>query len=454
MIRHIACRLAEADYVNLKRPGDHMRKMLLAIIAVAMLLGGTLNAQDIAGDWQGTLKIGDGLRIILHIVKGDNGGWNGVMYSIDQSTDGIPVSSLTIQGSDLKFSVQQIRGSFEGKLSPDGNSIAGTWTQGAPLPLDLQRATKETAWPIDAASHTVSFVTVDRDVKLEVVDWGGSGRPVVLLSGLGNNAHVYDKFAPKLTSTYHVYGITRRGFGASSKPPLDNGNYTADRLGDDVLAVLASLKIDKPVLVGHSIAGEELSSIGSRHPEKVAGLIYLDASFPYAFYNAARGDFLIDLIELRKKLDLLMPGMAPNDTRVQEQELLQTTLPQFERDLKDEQKMFEFLPPLPPQNRQPPSPATAIRSGEQKYTEIHVPILAIVAVPHNFGPNYLKDNPTARAAAVANDLERAEAQATAFEKALPTARVVRLPNADHYVFRSNEVDVLREMNAFIASLPK
>jgi alpha/beta hydrolase fold len=231
-----------------------MRKMLLAIIAVAMLLGGTLNAQDIAGDWQGTLKIGDGLRIILHIVKGDNGGWNGVMYSIDQSTDGIPVSSLTIQGSDLKFSVQQIRGSFEGKLSPDGNSIAGTWTQGAPLPLDLQRATKETAWPIDAASHTVSFVTVDKDVKLEVVDWGGSGRPVVLLSGLGNNAHVYDKFAPKLTSTYHVYGITRRGFGASSKPPLDNGNYTADRLGDDVLAVLASLKIDKPVLVGHSIA--------------------------------------------------------------------------------------------------------------------------------------------------------------------------------------------------------
>lgn len=431
-----------------------MRKMLLGTIAVPMLLGSTLHAQDIAGDWQGTLKIGDGLRIILHIVKGDNGGWNGVMYSIDQSTDGIPVSSLTIQGSDLKFSVEQVRGSYEGKLSPDGNSIAGTWTQGAPLPLDLQRATKETAWPIDAASHTVSFVTVDKDVKLEVVDWGGSGRPVVLLTGLGNNAHVYDKFAPKLTSTYHVYGITRRGFGASSKPPLDNGNYTADRLGDDVLAVLASLKIDKLVLVGHSIAGEELSSIGSRHPEKVAGLIYLDASFPYAFYNAARGDFLIDLIELRKKLDLLMPGMAPNDTRVQEQELLQTTLPQFERDLKDEQKMFEFLPPLPPQNRQPPSPATAIRSGEQKYTEIHVPILAIVAVPHNLGPNYLKDNPTARAAAVANDLERAEARATAFEKALPTARVVRLPNADHYVFRSNEVDVLREMNAFIASLPK
>ena len=431
-----------------------MRKMLLGIIAIAMLLGGSLHAQDIAGDWQGTLKVGAGLRVILHITKGDNVGWNGMMYSIDQGPDGIKVNSLTLVGSDLKFSVDPIHGSYEGKLSADGASISGTWTQGSPLPLELQRATKETAWPRDPSPHTMQLVTVDKDVKLEVLDWGGSGRPVVLLTGLGNNAHVFDKFAPKLTATYHVYGITRRGFGASSKPPLDNGNYAADRLGDDVLAVLASLKIDKPVLVGHSIAGEELSSIGSRHPEKVAGLVYLDASFPYAFYNAARGDFLVDLIALRKQLDQLMPGVAPDDTRVQEQELLQTTLPQFERDLKEEQKMFEFLPPLPPQNRQPPSPATAIRSGEQKYTEIHVPILAIVAVPHNFGPNYLKDNPTARAAAVANDLERAGAQATAFEKALPSAHVVRLPNADHYVFRSNEADVLREMNAFIGNLPK
>jgi hypothetical protein len=35
-------------------------------------------AQDIAGDWQGTLKAGSQqLRLILHVAKGDNGGWNG-----------------------------------------------------------------------------------------------------------------------------------------------------------------------------------------------------------------------------------------------------------------------------------------------------------------------------------------------------------------------------------------
>ena len=71
---------------------------------------------------------------------------------------------------------------------------------------------------IDSTSHTVQFIAVENNVKLEVLDWGGSGRPLVLLAGLGNTAHVFDKFASKLTGAYHVYGITRRGFGASSAP--------------------------------------------------------------------------------------------------------------------------------------------------------------------------------------------------------------------------------------------
>src|ERR1700683_1569078 len=78
----------------------------------------------------------------------------------------------------------------------------------------------------DPSPHTVQFVTVDENVKLEVLDWGGTGRPLVLLSGLGNTAHVLDEFAPKLTPEYHVYGIPRRGYGASSAPA---SGYTADR---------------------------------------------------------------------------------------------------------------------------------------------------------------------------------------------------------------------------------
>ncbi|MBV8845847.1 MAG: alpha/beta hydrolase [Bryobacterales bacterium] len=132
----------------------------------------------------------------------------------------------------------------------------------------------------DNTPHSVQFLTVDKDVKLEVLDWGGAGRPILLLTGLGNNAHIFDRFAPRLTEKYHIYGVTRRGFGKSSAPAPTPSNYAADRLGDDVLAVIDQLKLVKPVLAAHSLGGEELSSIGSRYPEKVAGLIYLDAGYP------------------------------------------------------------------------------------------------------------------------------------------------------------------------------
>ena len=77
------------------------------------------------------------------------------------------------------------------------------------------------------------MIQVEPDIKLEVLDWGGTGRPLVLLSGMGDTAHVFDKFAPTLTTKYHVYGITRRGFGTSSKPDPVTANYNAARLGDD-----------------------------------------------------------------------------------------------------------------------------------------------------------------------------------------------------------------------------
>jgi hypothetical protein len=48
---------------------------------------------------------------------------------------------------------------------------------------------------IDTSSHTVQFVTVDQGVKLEVLDWGGTGKPLVFLAGVGNTAHGFDSFS-------------------------------------------------------------------------------------------------------------------------------------------------------------------------------------------------------------------------------------------------------------------
>jgi non-heme chloroperoxidase len=65
----------------------------------------------------------------------------------------------------------------------------------------------------------------------------------------------------------------------SARPAPPASGYDADRLGNDVLAVLDFLKLDRPVLVGVSLGGEELSSVGSRYPGRVGGLIYLDAAY-------------------------------------------------------------------------------------------------------------------------------------------------------------------------------
>jgi non-heme chloroperoxidase len=122
--------------------------------------------------------------------------------------------------------------------------------------------------------EAVKFVTVALGVKLEVLDWGGSGEVMVLLTGLGDNAHVYDYFAFQFTDFFHVIGITRRGWLPSSQP--ENGYDVETRAADDI-KVLDALGIQKAVFVGHSIAGSELSKIAVKYPSYVDKLVYLDA---------------------------------------------------------------------------------------------------------------------------------------------------------------------------------
>ncbi len=108
------------------------------------------------------------------------------------------------------------------------------------------------------------FVTVAPGVKLEVLDWGGSGEVMVLLTGSGDNAHVFDYFAFQFTNFFHVIGITRRGWLPSSQPKT---GYDVETRAADDIKVLDALGIKKAVFVGHSIAGSELSKIASKISE-------------------------------------------------------------------------------------------------------------------------------------------------------------------------------------------
>jgi non-heme chloroperoxidase len=314
----------------------------------------------------------------------------------------------------------------------------------------------------DAASHTVQdksphamrMINVENDIALEVLDWGGTGRPLVLLAGKGFTAHVFDQFAPTLIAKYHVYAITRRGYGNSSVPPPTDANYSADRLGDDVLAVVEQLKLVRPVLVGHSIAGEELSSIGMRTPDRVAGLVYLEAGYAYSFYDASKGDLTIDYNTLRRQLDgftALVPMKERKDLLAD----IVATMPRFEKDLAPYQARFAAAP------NSAPAPAdtaanrvdVAIFRGEQKFGGVKCPILALYADPHSFGDQF-KDHPEALKAAQDKDRSETSAQADAFSRGNPQAVVVRIPNADHFIFESNGTETRKALDGFIDTLPQ
>lgn len=126
------------------------------------------------------------------------------------------------------------------------------------------------------AARSTRMIQTSPSVSLEVVDWGGRGPELVFLTGIGHTAHVFDEFAPAFTDSFHVLGITRRGYGASSgQLPASN----VDTLVADITAVLDTLNVSSVVLVGHSIAGEEMTRFGEVNGTRCAGLIYLDAAY-------------------------------------------------------------------------------------------------------------------------------------------------------------------------------
>jgi non-heme chloroperoxidase len=199
------------------------RIVVLAGVAIAFAAVAPASP-DLGGDWQGTL-VGDGqgpdLRIVLRLRQGARGKVAGTMYSIDEvpeGLDGIPLTAVTVRESDIGFSLPGETAGYQGTVSSDGNRITGTWKSRRARPLDFARATAATAWHFELPKHTISTVSVDGDVRLEVLDFGGTGRAIVFLAGLGDTGHVFDQFAPKFIANHHVYAITRRGFGASSAP--------------------------------------------------------------------------------------------------------------------------------------------------------------------------------------------------------------------------------------------
>lgn len=310
----------------------------------------------------------------------------------------------------------------------------------------------------DPSKHKVQFVKVEEGVQLEVLDWGGTGRPVVLLAGRGFTAHVFDGFAEKLTSSYHVYGVTRRGSGSSSQPM---SGYTEQRRVQDDLQIFDALRLVAPVVVGHSVAGDELSLLGIHHYDRIGGLVYLDA------LNDGTDDYT-DYDALCDKLPAAMrtgPKPSPADLksfsayRDWRKQTQGVAIPESEW-----RNDFVENPDGSVGNRNTPGyvfDAMAVGDFKHDYSQIRSPVLAFVVYDTPDGPpqnQILKNHVTDPAERTIVDavyglyIAMARIRIDRINHAAGGVRVVELWGADHFVFISNESEVLREIRVFMTGL--
>ncbi|HEY1216974.1 MAG TPA: alpha/beta hydrolase [Bryobacteraceae bacterium] len=338
---------------------------------------------------------------------------------------------------------------------------------------------------LPSTSPKQQFVSVAPGVKLEVLDWGGSGRDLVLLAGGGNTAHVFASFAPKLAKHFHVYGITRRGAGVSSAPP---SGYTARQYGDDIVAVLDALRLTNPVLVGHSIAGEEMSAVSKYHVGRVAALVYLDAGGPFALYNPEHGDIDTDRIELQEDLaklgqnkfdDALIVKVLTDDARYRRNlqdlrdeiegaeapsptESDRSSIAAFQRYFvgyyggimpEDEirQKYQITTTGAVGERITHPVPKRVAEVEMERFNSVETRTLVVIPSPEGLNRGVTRD-PVKLAAYKAQEASRKQGQFEIWRKQ-EKAQIVIIPNAMHYVFLSNEAEVISLITRFVDQLP-
>lgn len=281
----------------------------------------------------------------------------------------------------------------------------------------------------DPSPHEVRFVTVDSAVRLEVLDWGGKGTPLLFV-GCYLSAHVYDDIAPKLTDQFHVYAVTRRGVGASDRPA---SGYDPQRRAADILGVIGALGMRKPILVGNSCGGGILHTLGAEHADRVGGLVYLDAAEDPTLGPADYPQVPVDKANLPKQT-----GKPP-----------QVVFPEAERRQLAERPVDAAIRKAIVEDH----------NVRPEYARIRVPVLAIYRVTtfERALKNYPPENDQQRAA-LAQGFAAGRAMLEKWQADLragvPGARIVELPEANLYMFLSNEADVIREIRAFAATLAR
>jgi pimeloyl-ACP methyl ester carboxylesterase len=306
-----------------------------------------------------------------------------------------------------------------------------------------------TASPRPRSAPSVRMTRVAPNVALEVLDWGGRGTPLVFLAGYGNTAHVFDEFAPQFSDSFHVVGITRRGFGASSSAAPAS---ELDTFVTDITAVLDSLDLQRVVFVGHSIAGEEMTRFAELHGSRCAGLIYLDAAYYRSGIDTiARTQPSVPGPRIRESDTVTFASIRALYARVSgvdepESEIRATT--RF--DTKN-----RYLGQVTPDSLKARGFTGHLVA---RYDRLQCRALAIYAVPDSIAdvvPYYAELDAAGRAQAdlLLGFVQDVVAESRARLARLPQATIVDMHGGNHAIFLQRPREVARAMRAFLSPDP-
>ena len=291
--------------------------------------------------------------------------------------------------------------------------------------------TRGAASPLPTAK--TGFVTAN-GIKLHYLDWGGRGETILFLPGFNDSAHVYDHFAPHFTDRFHVIGLTRRGVGELDKP---TDGYDASTRVEDIRQFLDALGIQRVILIGHSMAGDELTLFASRYPQRTMKVVYFDAACdrtPQGWLDGLSDPTYKPSIITRMRMEALgLPGAS--DIHVDK---------------------------MPPPDEWAILVAThkAVFAFRQDYTKIHAPALAFYAVTasEHYPPSWLPKGADASVGAKAEAWWQQKGHALVresvdqFRREIPHGEIVEFTDAQHYLFLGKTADeVAAKTRAFLLS---
>lgn len=299
-----------------------------------------------------------------------------------------------------------------------------------------------TSWT-DTSSHRSEIITAS-DIHLHYLDWGGQGEPLLFLAGLGDSAHIFDDFAPWFTDEFRVLALTRRGHGQSARP---ESGYDLPTLVEDIRNFLNTLEIPQVNLIGHSMAGDELTLFAHRYPERVRKLVYLDSSLKHLWLNDQSED------------PLALPPPTPADfASLSSLRAWLKTQFGFWSDAQ-EANLRATLVNLPDGSvrvglpRQIAEALThSISDFRPEASMVQAPALAFFAVVYHHPRLATATDEATRIAAqtyIDGWREQQLSEIEFFRQIVPHGEVIELSDAHHYVFIQQSVQVVEKMRAFL-----